>query len=199
MVDHNPMQEFQKWFYEADTLYDEYEPNAMSLTTIGIDNYPKSRVVLLKKYTWEGFIFYTNYNSDKGMAITKNPNVSLLFNWVNSKRMVQVLGIAEKVSKEESDTYFNLRPRESQLGAWTSHQSCIVTSRQELKDNFKFQEDKFKNQPIPRPDHWGGYIVKPHKIHFYEKLTNNYTNEEIYVLNPEYDWSKTHITYLTTN
>ncbi|SHG54586.1 pyridoxamine 5'-phosphate oxidase [Winogradskyella jejuensis] len=190
MSSYNPMQHFQKWFYEADGLFDEREPNAMSLSTIGEDGFPRSRMVLLKKYTWEGFIFYTNYNSEKGKAIAHNPSVCLLFNWIKSSRTIQIQGSASKISVSESSNYFQSRPRGSQLGAWASQQSRIVESRTFLEDRLRKFEQEYKGKDIPKPNHWGGYLVKPKTIEFIETEDNSIQKEEIYHLEADYNWSK---------
>jgi pyridoxamine 5'-phosphate oxidase len=187
-ADHNPMQHFQKWFYEADDLYNEREPNAMSLTTIGADNFPKSRMVLLKKYTWEGFIFFTNYESEKVKAISINPEVCILFNWTNSGRMIQISGRASKISSNESSNYFELRPRGSKLGAWASQQSQVVASRKVLEDRLSKFEDKFRDKDIPKPEYWGGYLIKPSEFHFYETQDSDFRCEESYYLKEDYSW-----------
>lgn len=184
------MQHFQKWFYEADEIFDEREPTAMSLTTVGKDGYPKSRMVLLKKYTWEGFIFYTNYESDKAKAIASNPSVCLLFNWVNSGRIIQIQGRACKISENESINYFQSRPRGSQLGAWASQQSRVIDSRTILEDRLKSYEQQYENKDIPKPDHWGGYLVKPFTFQFNEIVDTSFQKEEIYQLETDYSWSK---------
>lgn len=189
MNDYNPMQHFQKWFYEADELFDEREPNVMQLTTVGADKYPNSRMVLLKKYTWEGFIFFTNYKSNKAKAITLKPEVCLLFNWPNSKRMVQILGRISKISREESSNYFALRPRGSKLGAWASHQSQVISSRKVLEDRLLVYEKEFENKEIPIPDFWGGYIVKPVEFTFLENLKNDFFSHCLYRLQPDFSWS----------
>lgn len=189
MNSYNPMQHFQKWFYEADELYDEREPNAMSLTTIGADNYPKSRILLLKKYTWEGFIFFTNYKSDKAKAIALKPEVCLLFNWPNSKRMIQILGKASKITKEASSNYFALRPRGSQLGAWVSQQSQVIPSRKVLEDRMLAYEKRFEDKEIPMPDFWGGYIVKPLEFNFYQNNAEEFFSQHIYQLQEDFSWS----------
>jgi len=192
------MQQFQKWFYEADDLYSEREPNAMSLTTIGADNYPKSRMVLLKKYTWEGFIFFTNYESDKGKAISINPQVSILFNWTNSGRMIQVSGRASKISEAASNNYFELRPRGSKLGAWVSQQSQVIASRKVLEDRLSRFEEKFKDKEIPKPEYWGGYLIKPSEFHFYETQDNEFRYQESYCLQDDYSWRKNIQIHLNT-
>ena len=135
--DHNPVEHFQKWFYEVDQTETIDEANAMTLTTIGIDEFPKGRVVLLKKFTYEGFIFYTNYNSEKGQAIQANPKVCLSFFWHAAERQIIIKGHAEKIAENLSDGYFESRPRGSQLGAAVSDQSAPIANRQLLEDKLK--------------------------------------------------------------
>ncbi|HMC00666.1 MAG TPA: pyridoxal 5'-phosphate synthase, partial [Flavobacteriaceae bacterium] len=143
-VPENPMELFQKWFFKVDKFFPENESNAMTISTIGLDGFPKSRVVLLKKFTYEGFIFYTNYNSEKGKAIEINPNVCLSFFWSGAEQQIIIKGKAEKISENLSDGYFETRPRGSQLGAHVSHQSEIVESRDALDNKLKKLEKEFE-------------------------------------------------------
>ncbi|HKJ06086.1 MAG TPA: pyridoxamine 5'-phosphate oxidase [Flavobacteriaceae bacterium] len=184
----NPIELFQQWFFEAEEFTGDMEVNAMTISTIGLDGYPKNRVVLLKKYTWEGFIFYTNYNSEKGLAIEKNPEVCLSFFWHKLERQVVIKGKAEKISENLSDGYFESRPDGSKLGAWASNQSDVVPSRKYLDNKLATFEAKFKGQEIPRPAHWGGYIVKPISMEFWQGRPNRMHDRIRYELQENYDW-----------
>ena len=144
----NPLELFQKWFYEVDTHFTEDETNAMTISTIGLDGYPKSRVVLLKRYTYEGFIFYTNYTSEKGKAIEANPKVCLSFFWHGAERQIIIKGKAEKIAENLSDGYFESRPRGSQLGAIVSNQSEVLQNRKYLEDKLTALEKKYEGKEI---------------------------------------------------
>jgi len=187
-VSDNPMELFQKWFFEVEESGGDDEANAMTIATIGIDGFPKNRVVLLKKYTWEGFIFYTNYNSEKGKAIAQNPNVCLSFFWHNIERQIIIKGKAEKIPENLSDGYFESRPDGSKLGAWASNQSEVVSSREFLDDRLASFEKKFENKEIPRPKHWGGYIVKPTCIEFWQGRPNRMHDRIKFTLQENFDW-----------
>ena len=189
--DHNPIQHFQQWFYEVDKAHPEDEVNAMLLSTIGIDGFPKSRIVLLKRFTWEGFIFFTNYNSEKGKAIAKHNKVSIAFNWAAAKKEVIIEGEAKKIVNNLSEGYFESRPKGSKLGAWASNQSEVVSSRKVLEKQLKEYEIKFQNQDIPKPKHWGGYLIIPNRFEFIEhNLKEKFNNITTYKLQSDYNWTR---------
>ena len=166
-INNNPFIQFEKWFKEAvDAKVNE--PNAMSLATVDGDNKPSSRIVLLRNFNEQGFVFYTNYNSRKGEEIVKNPNAALLFFWPELERQVRIEGVLVKQTKEESDIYFSSRPQASKLGAWTSAQSKVIANRKVLDDEYKILSEKYTSTTVPRPDYWGGYILVPNTIEFWQ-------------------------------
>lgn len=166
-VQPNALDQFESWWQQAIDSRIE-EPNAMVLSTCGEDGMPSARVVLLKGLLPNGFIFFTNYLSHKGKQIAHNPRVSLLFFWQPLERQIRIEGVAAEIAAQESDKYFASRPRESQIGAWSSPQSQAIASRQELELwEQKFMQ-KYANKIIPRPPHWGGYLVKPTTIEFWQ-------------------------------
>ena len=167
----DPVAQFAVWFKQAlDTAV--HEPNAMTLSTATPEGAPSSRVVLLKGFGPEGFTFYTNYKSRKGIEIEHNPLVALNFFWPELERQVRIEGKAGRVSEAESEAYFHSRPPGSRLGAWVSEQSSVITSREVLEKRATALEDTYKDTPIPRPGHWGGYLVEPYTIEFWQGRDN---------------------------
>ncbi len=166
-VSKNPITQFEKWFKEA-MMSDLLEPNIMTLATASPDGKPSARVVLLKGFDQNGFIFYTNYLSRKGKEIAKNPYASLVFYWHELERQVRIEGTIEKLGKEESERYFQSRPKDSQIGALASPQSQEIESRKELEAKWLELEEKYHNKDVPKPSFWGGYIVRPQLIEFWQ-------------------------------
>lgn len=187
-VDENPMMQFQKWFYEAEESQVVDEVNAMSVSSIGLDGFPKTRVVLLKKYDENGFIFYTNYHSEKGKAILANPQVCLSFFWPKAERQIIIKGIAEKVDEAVSENYFHSRPKGSQLGAVVSNQSEVIENYDVLSSRLSELEQQFANdETIPYPKHWGGFLVRPVSIEFWQGRPNRLHDRIRYTLQ-DLDW-----------
>ena len=181
LIEHikDPFVLFKKW-YDLACKTEINDPNAMTLSTIS-NNQPSSRVVLLKSYDEIGLVFYTNSNSKKAKSIKENNNVALNFHWKTQNRQIRIEGIANIVSKEVADYYFKTRPRNSQIGAWSSNQSDDLSSRDELVKNIKDFEMKYKDKDIPRPSHWNGYLVMPNLIEFWQEMPFRFHDRVLYL------------------
>ncbi len=187
-IPEDPINLFNKWFHETEDFGGVEEVNAMTIATIGMDGFPKSRVVLLKKFNEEGFIFYTNYNSEKGKAIKNNPNICLSFFWTSLERQVIIKGVAEKTSEVISDNYFSSRPDGSKLGAIVSHQSEIIPNREYLETNLQLLEEQYQGKEIDRPKNWGGYLVRPQEVEFWQGRANRLHDRIRYKLQSDFRW-----------
>ena len=179
-VDKNPISQFKKWMNEA-ISFKITEPNVMTLATSTPDGIPSARVLLLKSFNNDGFVFYTNYESRKADDLAKNPHACIVFDWHLMERQVRIEGVAKKVSSEESDKYFNERPEGSQMGAWISPQSTFIDDREELENRRVKIESMFKDKLITRPPNWGGYVLKPHTIEFWQGRENRLHDRLIYI------------------
>jgi pyridoxamine 5'-phosphate oxidase len=191
----NPLELFQAWFEEMEMVLkykreknDATEVNAMTLATIGLDGFPKSRIVLLKEFNSDGFIFYTNYTSEKGIALLNNPNACLSFFWAGLERQVIIKGKAEKTSEEKATVYFNSRPRGSQLGALASNQSSELESREVLDTNLRELEEKYKDKEIPKPEFWGGFLIRPENFEFWQGRSNR-LHDRIFYGKDQENWN----------
>ncbi len=171
ILEEDPFMQFEKWYKEAGASGIE-EPNTMSLATATSSGFPSVRSVYLKYFDARGFVFFTNYTSQKAFEIEENPNVEILFYWMAMERQIRVKGKCEKVSKLESLKYFASRPRDSQLGAWCSNQSATISSRSILIQKFDEMKRKFKNGEVPLPDSWGGYRIIPEMFEFWQGRKN---------------------------
>ncbi len=186
-INPNPFNQFHLWLEDAINS-PEKEPNAMTIATLDKEKKPTARIVLLKNLDERGFVFFTNYDSDKGQQLTINPVASLVFWWAELERQVRVEGVVEKIKANESDEYFSLRPLGSQLGAWASPQSQVITSREILDNNLQIIEKKYQGKTIPRPPHWGGLRVIPHRFEFWQGRSNRLHDRISYHLTDINSW-----------
>ena len=180
-VPNNPKQLFESWFKEA-LDKQVMEPYAFHLATVSSDNIPSSRIVYLRSIEENGYVFFTNYKGKKGQDITKNPSVCMNFFWAEKERQIRIYGREEKIDPEFSDAYFASRPRESQLGAWASHQSEELENHKELSERLDFYTKKFEGQEVPRPPHWGGYLIIPFYYEFWQGRAKRLHDRVTYTL-----------------
>lgn len=186
-IKENPIEQFRDWFLDASENPSISEANAMAVSTLEEDGCPRTRMVLLKEYTYEGFIFYTNYDSRKGKAIEKTHKACLHFFWPGLERQIIIKADLEKIAENLSDGYFHSRPKGSQLGAAVSPQSQEIPNRKFLEEKLKVLEQEYEDKEVPRPENWGGYIAKPYEIEFWQGRPNRLHDRIIYTLE-DIDW-----------
>lgn len=186
-IKQNPMEQFRDWFLEASENPSISEANAMAISTVEEDGCPRTRMVLLKSYTYEGFIFYTNYDSKKGKSIERTHKACLHFFWPGLERQIIIKAELERIAENLSDGYFHSRPKGSQLGAAVSPQSHEIPNREFLEEKLKVLEEKYENTEVPRPENWGGYMAKPYEIEFWQGRPNRLHDRIVYQLQ-NLDW-----------
>lgn len=182
----DPFSQFTSWFKKA--LEVEEEPNALSLGTSDKDGTVSVRTVLLKAYDERGFCFFTNYNSRKGLQLAENRRASMLFPWLKMERQVEICGVVEKVSRQESEAYFRKRPRGSQIGAWVSPQSTIISDRETIEEKMRDTEELFQDEQIPLPKYWGGFRLIPERVEFWQGRPNRLHDRFCYSITNDGSW-----------
>lgn len=187
-IDPDPIRLFQRWFDEAIASGSRL-PDAMTLATATKDGKPSARMVLLKQVDHDGFVFYTNYLSQKAKELEENPRAALVLYWSGLDRQVRVEGDVERVSATESDEYFRTRPRESQLGALASPQSEVIEGRDVLENRFRELDELYRDREVDRPEHWGGYRLKPERIEFWQNRAGRLHDRILYERQPDGSWS----------